>query len=974
MAPSRPSAKKTKKTAPRTARAPVVAMPSPTVTIEQALAELPQCVKDWLGPAPALGETLYWSGMYLGTIKQFARAQQFMESAVEACRAGDDAIGETMAAIELAWQEYNETAFGPAADDDAALANRYHTLFADEAALIEQLPEGSDIGEAQARLAHYRGLAAYRKGDYALGVQQFKKGLAASLNGGLEEARLRDSLAVHYERMGDFHLAQQHLRRSLQIKKRRGLLWEEAITSQILGRLFLIQENYRQSRHYTERSLALSLMLEDRRRVESLYNTLIKLAVYTKKLPRATQLISDVDRFHAHLVEGGDIVAFTSMCVTKDKKKGRQRSIQPSSEACGRMMLQSKEYGVTQFYRARVWVLEDNMADAETLLQESIIPAFKKHRARKDLAKAYRLLACIYATQGNYQQTVETMGQALALFRELNLVDEQAKTHYELGQAFAELGEQPLAMESLMEALRIAEQNGLRFMIHHIQEDIHELDASRWEEIVNQRVRHQPVFERERTLLDALTHLSKQRELPKQAVEEDDNDAVSMASALAESPNAQTRSLISLLRVGQAISGEPNVDKLLDVVTEETKQALSCDRCTVFLYDEGANELWSRVATGVSEGTGDTNGGEHQEIRFPAHLGLAGYVCKTGEVLNIKNPYDDPRFNRDVDKKTGYVTENLLCMPMKNRDGHTIGVFQVLNKAGGPFIRADEDLLMAIASQASVSLENAQRAKDQKAAFVSFIKTLSSAIDKRDPITAGHSERVAHYSGIIGEELKLPKDEAEALDVAALLHDIGKIGVREAVLTKEGRLTLEEYRHIQEHAEFTYDILKNIHFERHLRNVPEIAASHHERMDGTGYFRGLEGENIPFLGRVLALSDVFDAITSRRHYRDRMPFDRVLKILRRDEGSHFDPTVVDAFFNIPLHKLARLLLMEQREDGQVNTRVEDLMIDQVSKSLNVTINEYYHLLEKPELSQGESIIHTNFSTIYLRGNLDLQLD
>lgn len=936
-----------------------------------ALAELPDPITTWLGPTPPIGDALYWSGMVLNSLKRFDDAEKFLTSARDTYQASNELAGHTLCQVELAWQAFNATKKTTAFDQLSSIFSQ------DAPEDITSTTAKQTFLEAKARYHHYLGLVAYRQGDFANGVEGFKQALAIAPKTSLEAARVWDSLAVHYERMGDFHLAQEVLKSSLQIKKRLGTLWEEAITAQIMGRLHLIQEHFRQARHYLRRSLDLSIQLGDQRRTESLYNTLIKQALLSKQLPRAHRLIDDVDALHQHLESSQPLTRFCP-----DKQSKQPPSFNQNTNHTKVRLKQSKEYVVTQFYRARVSFLKGEFDHSEDLLRHVAIVWLDYHGAKKDLGKAYRLLACITAKQGNYQTTVETMGQALSLFRELNLVDEQAKTHYELGQAFAKLGDRPLAIESLMEALRIAEQNGLRFMIHHIQEDIRELDADQWRRIVNHRVRHEPVFERERTLLEALTQLGENT-APESAtanikasgkVGSSKKSKQGHGSSELNLENSQTRSLISLLKVGQAISGEPNVDRLLAVVMAETKAALNCDRCTVFIHDSDKNELWSRVATGIDNTNSDASTDSKtttKVIRFPSHLGLAGYVCKTGETLNIKNPYNDPRFNREVDKKTGYKTENLLCMPMKNRDGDIIGVFQVLNKADGPFTRADEDLLMAIASQASVSLENAQRAKDQKSAFVSFIKTLSRTIDARDPITAGHSERVAQYSKIIGEELRLGKADHEALNVSALLHDIGKIGVREDILTKEGRLTLDEYRHIQKHAEYTYDILKNIHFERHLRDVPEIAGAHHERMDGCGYFRGLSGDDIPFLGRVLALSDVFDAITSRRHYRDRMPFDRVLTIVERDTGSHFDPRVVEAFFNIPLYKLGNLLLVEQR---MISQELDETFLEKLPNTLNVTIAEYHQMLKKKKRTKGEQLICTDFDAIYQQGHLDLQLD
>jgi response regulator RpfG family c-di-GMP phosphodiesterase len=155
-------------------------------------------------------------------------------------------------------------------------------------------------------------------------------------------------------------------------------------------------------------------------------------------------------------------------------------------------------------------------------------------------------------------------------------------------------------------------------------------------------------------------------------------------------------------------------------------------------------------------------------------------------------------------------------------------------------------------------------------------------------------------------------DEAEItiLEKAAALHDIGKIGIRDCVLQKEGKLTPEEYKHIQEHVEITHHILEKVHMSSDFVKITEIACSHHEKYDGSGYYRHLKGDEIPFGGRIRAVSDVFDAITSKRHYRDKMSIEKVIDIIKTGAGSHFDPDVVEKFLHIPLNKIVDVFLTE----------------------------------------------------------------
>ena len=399
--------------------------------------------------------------------------------------------------------------------------------------------------------------------------------------------------------------------------------------------------------------------------------------------------------------------------------------------------------------------------------------------------------------------------------------------------------------------------------------------------------------------------------------------------------------LVSLVKIGRSITALTDINVLLKVIAEETKNAMQADRCTVFIYDKEKNEIWSKVALGM----------DSQEIRFPADKGLAGYVVKTGETLNIENAYTDNRFNKDVDLKTGYKTKTILCMPIKNNNQEIIGAFQVLNKIDGVFTKNDEDLLVAIGGSASIALENAQLFeqqkelyKEQKQLFESFIDTLAASIDARDKITAGHSRRVKLYAMLLADELKLDEKTKELIEKAATLHDIGKIGIRDSVLQKEGKLTPEEYAHIQEHVKITHNILDNICMTDDFREITEIACSHHEKYDGSGYYRHLKGEDIPYGGRILAVADVFDAITSKRHYRDKMPIKNVIDILIKDSGTHFDKSLVDVFLKITADKIVKVFLTENHssfksEDAEILSRYTLMDIYNFILNENVTSDQ-----------------------------------
>ncbi len=408
----------------------------------------------------------------------------------------------------------------------------------------------------------------------------------------------------------------------------------------------------------------------------------------------------------------------------------------------------------------------------------------------------------------------------------------------------------------------------------------------------------------------------------------------------------EKKGLNALLTITRSLAAELDLDSLLFKIISQVRKTLRADRCTVFLLDEMKNELWSKVALGVDE-----------EIRFPADKGIAGHTLQTGEIINIPDAYKDPRFNPDVDKKTGYKTGTILTMPMFNKQNDVFGVFQVLNKKDGIFTVADEKLLSAIALIASTAIENAQLYDEQKKSFISFIDTLSTTLDTRDYITAGHARRVTLYAQEIGRLMKLDPARMDVLRYAALLHDIGKIGIPEMILFKDRKLTNEEYEIVKRHAKITKNILKKIHFNKKLKDVPEIAGSHHERLDGTGYPEQMHGEQIPLEGKILALADTFDAITSRRQFLDRMDLEKVVQLIDSETGTSFEPYVVYNFKYITLDRLIQIL--EFGHTSEINPA-------DLQKLTDYTLRELIEIRGKSIKSEDESEIENIFMRYYLQ--------
>lgn len=362
---------------------------------------------------------------------------------------------------------------------------------------------------------------------------------------------------------------------------------------------------------------------------------------------------------------------------------------------------------------------------------------------------------------------------------------------------------------------------------------------------------------------------------------------------LEETVLRRTEKLRHILNMALLLNSEPDLGRIFNRVVTEVSLILECDRSTLYLLDAERQVLWTIAAEGINK-----------VISLSAGRGLAWKTAASGTPYLVDDAHTDPDFDGSWDEQSGYRTSSVMCYPVRNRKGELKGVLQAINKQEGAFGKDDEELAAALAAQLGVALETGELLEELKGAFESFARTLARAVEAKHPLTAGHSLRVTEYSLLLGRHLGLPKAELEVLKYACLLHDIGKIGVPDRILTKQGRFDPEERELMNRHATWTHRILSEIRLPRHLLEVTRVAASHHERIDGLGYPHGLKGNAIPFLSRIIAVCDVFDALTSRRDYSkydgstvfslDPFPLDKAFAILERDQGTFFDPQVVGA--------------------------------------------------------------------------------
>lgn len=253
----------------------------------------------------------------------------------------------------------------------------------------------------------------------------------------------------------------------------------------------------------------------------------------------------------------------------------------------------------------------------------------------------------------------------------------------------------------------------------------------------------------------------------------------------------------------------------------------------------------------------------------------------------------------------------LLAVPL-SRGGQVLGFVFAVDREAGVFDSVDVKLLSSVASVSAIFVENVLLYDDVHGLLMGLLHSLTSAVDAKDSYTCGHSERVALIARELAVAAGFDESEAERVYMAGLLHDVGKIGVPEAVLQKCGRLTEEEFSQMKQHPEVGAKILADV---RQVQDIIPGVLYHHERYDGKGYPQRLAGTDIPILGRLICLADSLDAMTSNRTYRRGMPIQQALEEINRCAGKQFDPELARTLLEIGSDRLMNLL---ERHRNQKN--------------------------------------------------------
>ena len=349
--------------------------------------------------------------------------------------------------------------------------------------------------------------------------------------------------------------------------------------------------------------------------------------------------------------------------------------------------------------------------------------------------------------------------------------------------------------------------------------------------------------------------------------------------------------------IGQTISKYTNIKDVIETVVNLFHKRLDYDRGFIMLSNADRTLLEFHAGFGYDRNKLDIIKKSAFHLNKPDSKGV--FVVSFREqkpfLVNDIEEISPNLSKRSLAFAHQMGSQSFICCPIIC-DGQSIGILAVDNlRSKRPLVKSDLSLLMGIASVIGISIRNADLMEARQRQFSSILQVLAASIDARDPLTAGHSEKVTEYALGICEELNLSSNYREMIRVASLLHDYGKIGVPDSILKKPGRLTEEEYEIVKTHAQRTQSILEQINFEGIFSQVPEVAGSHHEKMDGSGYPNGLQGEEIPLGARIIAVADFFEAVTAKRHYRDPLPISYAFRLLEKGRGVHFDEKVVDAF-------------------------------------------------------------------------------
>ncbi len=359
--------------------------------------------------------------------------------------------------------------------------------------------------------------------------------------------------------------------------------------------------------------------------------------------------------------------------------------------------------------------------------------------------------------------------------------------------------------------------------------------------------------------------------------------------------------LHAIFEIDKAITSAVDLDTVLQQIVQMSIGLFDAKISSLMLLDEDSRELVLAAAHGLSEEyihKGNIKVGES----------IAGRVIQEGRPIAVSDISVDPRhIYLGFARKEGLVS--LLSVPLSLKD-KVIGVLNIYTDIPHNFTPHEIALFTSLASQAAIAIENARLFESLEEIYLDVITALASAIDARDSYTHGHSHRVTEYAVLIAEEMGMSPQEVDIIRNASILHDVGKIGIKEEILKKPGKLTEAETLEMQYHPFIGTRILQSVKL---LEPVLPLVYHHQEKYDGSGYPEGLKGEDIPLGARVIGVCDAFEAMTSDRPYRKALPVEKALAELRNEAGRQFDPDIVEVFFRLMERNIINLGVVNEED-------------------------------------------------------------
>lgn len=344
--------------------------------------------------------------------------------------------------------------------------------------------------------------------------------------------------------------------------------------------------------------------------------------------------------------------------------------------------------------------------------------------------------------------------------------------------------------------------------------------------------------------------------------------------------------LIDINDFGSKYSPSRNKKALSKMIVEYAVKILKTNTGSLMLIDETSNELVITASRGLSNEI-------ISSTRLKIGEGIAGLVARDGNAIFVEDIDKDPRFFKAENIR--YSSKSFISVPLKIKN-KVIGVLNVnKEKQDEKFNEKDLRLLQLLAVQAAITIENIELYQNLQRFYLETMRTLAKAIDAKDAYTREHAERAGHYAKQVALELHLPQTMVKNIEYAAMMHDIGKIGIKEEILLKQSKLTDAEMQEIKRHPVIGEKIMAPIEF---FAPIAPLILYHHEWFDGTGYGEGLVGEEIPIGARIVAVIDSYDAMTSDRPYRKALPQATAIDELKKGIGTQFDPKIVNIFLKV----------------------------------------------------------------------------